>query len=467
MMTFVPASALARRSFALIGVAYLLFIGIASFYLTRDTLPASGDVLDKLLSQTWGSLRPSLHNLRDVATNILLYMPLGAAFAAWVACRKPIRYLTPALLIGFVVSVTVEVIQAFIGRFSDPADVVSNSAGYIAGYLVMAAAVRVFHLRPASLLGMDLDDSQHSRVSTLSAVRFLYIAIFYFVQLLPLNISVSLQQIYSKLTAANPGDDPRIILDPLHHWQDDNIDAHRLLLRMLAYIPLGALSAVIGVLQRRPSLITPVLHCLLLAMFAETSKVFILNARSDVLTVLLAALAGMASAYCVLRWSVSFRLDSANDRNAEQRQLIVLGIIAYASFVAVLAWSPYQFEVRIGAIKDKLLGDSNLLPFRLHFGTRSIQAAVDLVREFCLFLPLGGLLGILIRQCFHHPQRWLLAIVSAGLCFGYGLALELTQLIIVDRTVDITDPLLGALGAASGSLLTPLLHVGFMTKRPA
>ena len=54
-----------------------------------------------------------VHNLRDVATNVLLYIPLGVFLA--LSRRKP-KMLSPWLALGFGVSLAMEFGQTFIGR---------------------------------------------------------------------------------------------------------------------------------------------------------------------------------------------------------------------------------------------------------------------------------------------------------------------------------------------------------------
>ena len=92
------------------------------------------------LLSSW-SFRWDRYLLRDVAVNVLLYIPLGAA-AALVLARKHSRAVAVALAIplGTVVSAILEMLQIYVpGRQSSLVDVASNTAGTAAGALAALA----------------------------------------------------------------------------------------------------------------------------------------------------------------------------------------------------------------------------------------------------------------------------------------------------------------------------------------
>jgi|ERR1700730_4721284 len=79
----------------------------------------------------WREFRPSLHYVKDVAINIFGLVPLGFCFAAlfaWVMGRK--RNLMYTMAASFCVSLTIEVLQAFIPiRLSGTTDLITNTSG--------------------------------------------------------------------------------------------------------------------------------------------------------------------------------------------------------------------------------------------------------------------------------------------------------------------------------------------------
>ena len=141
--------------------------------------------------------------------------------------------------------------------------------------------------------------------------------------------------------------------------------------------------------------------------------------------------------------------------NRQPQLLVSLGLL-YGIFLLATALSPFEFELSLNAIREKLLGESNFVPFLAHFSGRSIYAAIDIIREVVLYAPLGAIIAFTIRVCVSQITQAQLLII-AGLVGGlYALSLELMQLIVVGRYVDITDGLLAALGCVGGVLLLPL-----------
>ena len=446
--------ALPALYFGLLICMYLLFIAFASFYLTdfvslrRATRAGAGELfflVDEFRLRWW--------NLRDIATNILLYMPLGFLVALYLASRYGVIRSGIYLWLGFLLSVSVEVVQAFIGRYSDATDVLSNSGGYLLGFYIARTAVIRYRVKPASLLGLEIG-SHADKLNTLAGVRFVYLAIVVVTALLPLDISVSASQIFSKLQAVG-GDMPRLVVDPFYHFRT-RPDFQYLTLHLLVFLPLAFLSSMIQIRRAQVSLLVPAFHCLLLGLMVEGANLFIRSGRSDIIVPFLGFFAGLAVAWVVGALAVQARQYSSTKRNHELQYLLVSAALIYLLFLLSISLSPYDFELSLRAIRDKLLSDANFLPFRLHFSTRSIATAVDIVREFVLYAPFGALLALWLRNSV-FKSTILVTLMSAGV-LGLGLSawVEVLQLAVVGRYADITDVLLATSGCLGGALLAPL-----------
>lgn len=72
---------------------------------------------------------------RQVVGNIILFMPFGF-FATYYTKVNKIRNIS---LITFLVSLTIEIVQRFIGRSFDIDDIILNVIGGIAGFLIFVA----------------------------------------------------------------------------------------------------------------------------------------------------------------------------------------------------------------------------------------------------------------------------------------------------------------------------------------
>lgn len=445
------ALTLAKRYFSLLIVAYLIFIGIASFYF-------SGEVgsLDTAMDQAFFSradFRFSLHNLRDISTNILLYMPLGFVVALRLACNENPYPFSIHVCWGVVVSIVVETIQAFIGRFSDITDVFSNGTGYVVGFLIAQMSIRMFALSPLALLGMSLDRGD-DRLNNIAGIRFIYLAITFLTSVLPFNLTVSLTDIFGKLTALD-GEMPRLILNPFYHLQNSMEFVHYLTLNSMSFVPLAYLSSYIQIRQREVSLLLPAWHCLCFSIAVELANVFVRSGRSDIFIPLLGFGVGTIVSYMMIRFSLASHRDLHLNEIANRHNLLLSSVVLYLVFVLVVTLSPFEFETSIGQIRSKILADSNFVPFMAHFSSRSTAAAIDIVREVLLYVPFGALFSAVVRTSSLVSPK-LIIWLAAFLGGTYAIFMELLQLLVVGRLVDLTDVLLATVGSIFGVVISPL-----------
>lgn len=74
---------------------------------------------------------PMLSDLRSTALNVVLFIPFGFfLFFLW----KPFRRAPNMLLAGFMFSLAIELLQIFTLRATDVNDLITNTAGAMAGY---------------------------------------------------------------------------------------------------------------------------------------------------------------------------------------------------------------------------------------------------------------------------------------------------------------------------------------------
>jgi glycopeptide antibiotics resistance protein len=124
-----------RRSlpFGVLAVVYLLVVGLLTLGPTLwRTRPASGDY-DVLSLSTW--LDPETWvriGSPEFVANILLFVPLGLLLRLAV----PRGTWLGATVVGGIVSVSIEVLQVWTPRVSDPRDIVANTLGTLAGALL-------------------------------------------------------------------------------------------------------------------------------------------------------------------------------------------------------------------------------------------------------------------------------------------------------------------------------------------
>jgi VanZ family protein len=454
------------RVFWIVTALFVLFILAASLlpYGVELTFVAPGE-RSFLRLPTPASFRA--HGLRDIATNVLLYLPLGLFLGLAMSTRR-LRFFSPGLLVGPLLSLVVEIAQGFIGRMSDLVDVVTNSTGHLIGLALAAIAINRFGLRPGHLIGLHLGDGarddRSARAQTVAAVRLLYICVYVVVALLPFNISVSLSRIYAQLLP-EAGGQPLIIVDPLHHLRQWPSGSWSLLFDFLGLVPVGLLTALVDFYRRRFNVFGPVLVCLVTAVAGETLKLFNLSRTTDVSTVIVAFLAGAAGVAAARLWfGLQRQADAVTgsgppgaDPRARRLRMVGLACVVYALFLALLSWYPYEFETNLRTVFSKIRHEANWLPFRAHFSVRSLGSAIDIVKETGLFVPFGLLGTLFVTSARAGTARRTIYLLVCALCFAYAGFLELTQAMCVGRFIDTTDLLLAATGGAVGVALSRLL----------
>ena len=112
-------------------------------------------------------------------------------------------------------------IQAIIGRHSDPVDVLTNTGGFLLGFWMIVAAIKLFGLRPSAFLGFGPRTDPDQKIRIIAALRFLYVCLYLVVALVPFDISVNTSRVFSQLHDTGPGSQ-RILLNPIYHfshWQ--------------------------------------------------------------------------------------------------------------------------------------------------------------------------------------------------------------------------------------------------------
>ncbi len=448
---------LVQRVFLGLTVLFVLFIMYASW--TPGTQSIEG-IRQKFAGIDELSDVFRIHDLRDITTNVLLYIPLGV-FVALALARRRLRFLSPWLMVGMAVSLAMEFGQTFIGRYPDVLDLVTNSFGYAVGFLVVVAGVKHYGLNPCVFLGLDAESGQNARTQSIAAFRFIYISIYVLVALLPFDVSVSLSKLYAQLLPDEEGRS-RILLDPFHHlflWQEHGL---KLTLELLGLAPVAVLTAFLNGVKGQLRVFPTIFTCLLLAAVCEIAQIFVLSRTTDMAMILLAVVAGILGWVLVRAW---FNLQTDNTSGQENPrgsnwQPLAVAVFGYSLAILFFAWSPFRFEIDPGIVANKILHESNIIPFKEHFSTRSLGSAVDIVKEALLFVPLGVLLARLLQEVRQSLTRQKLVLMSAVVCGLFATFTELSQAVCAGRYIDITDILLAGFGGLCGAMMLRLFRFG-------
>lgn len=111
---------------------------------------------EQFLKRPWDEFYPGRHYWENVGINIAGFTPLGFFFSAYFSASGKIRATWLTIAVGFAVSITVEVLQAFLPtRDSGMTDVITNTLGTALGATLWTWAARHISLRA----GIPIDSS--------------------------------------------------------------------------------------------------------------------------------------------------------------------------------------------------------------------------------------------------------------------------------------------------------------------
>jgi VanZ family protein len=112
-------------------------------------IPEKYLVLDKIfLKPFWTEFSMSRSYLGAALKNIVGFIPFGVCFFAWMSARKISRPALATVILGFLVSLTIEILQAYLPtRDSGTTDLLTNTLGTYVGLVMYRAVVPILASR--------------------------------------------------------------------------------------------------------------------------------------------------------------------------------------------------------------------------------------------------------------------------------------------------------------------------------
>lgn len=381
-------------------------------------------------------LDQSIASATDWATNFLLLIPLSCLWAQRFETHRHGFFVRLSVLVACIaLACFLEFSQLyFSGRTVSQKDILALSLGALAGVIVQSRwGASIEHW-----LGMLWQRESHQ--ARLIRLLHVYLLVLFVFSVLPLDLTLSLVEIYHKWREG------RVVLVPFSGLKGGPFDnAYETVTDLLIWVPVGLFWA----LERKSTLLKVAAVGWLAAGLIECAQLFVYSRVTDVTDILLGGVGSALGGWLADRGrQTRFQL---NDVPARFWGFLW---ILWALTILALFWFPYDFSLAEAGISE-LLQAATRLPFLMLFQQSELHAANEILRKIGYFLPGGMLLGLYlaaIRNRSGEYKAWSSwrTTVSVALV---AIIVEGGQLFLPGKYADVTDALLETGGALLGLLV--------------
>lgn len=381
-------------------------------------------------------LKLGIGSRADWVANLLLFIPLTYLWMGAMtggSGRLHNLFATLALIpAATALSVGIEFTQLFFPqRTVSQNDIFAETLGGFIGVLAWWMTDRRF------VDWLQSWQRNHARAALAERLAWTYLAGVVLYNVLPLDLTISLVEIFHKWR------DGMVVLIPFGDLPHDPATAvYEIVTDALIWTPLALLWRLDGT----RSVWRAWGMTLAAATGLEFAQLFVFSRVSDVTDILTASLGGALGSV------VGGRLAKREAHGATPMQWGTwLPFALAAGWMAVLLfvfWFPFDFRTDGAFIKDRL-DFVQRVPFEVYYFGTEYRAITEVLRKTLFFAPLGGLLAWgVVRQ----PWRWRATLFAVAMLVLVGMPalIELGQVMLPEKIADTTDWLLAWLGGLAG-----------------
>ncbi len=381
-------------------------------------------------------LKLGIGSRADWVANLLLFIPLTYLWmGAMTAGGGRLHNLAATLALvpaATALSVGIEFTQLFFPqRTVSQNDIFAETLGGLIGVLAWWGTGRRF------TEWLQSWQHNHARATLAERLAWTYLAGVVFYNVLPLDLTISLVEIFHKWRSGMVnlvpfGDLPH---DPATALYDIATDA-------LIWTPLALLWRLDGTRGAWRAWGMTVAA----ATGLEVMQLFVYSRVSDVTDILTAsvgaALGSFAGGHLVRREA------SADKPLAWGAWLPFMLAVGWMATLLFVFWFPFDFRTDGAFIKSRL-DFVQRVPFEVYYFGTEYRAITEVLRKTLFFAPLGGLLAWGVAR---QPWRWrgpLFAVAVLALVLMPAL-IELGQVMLPEKIADTTDWFLAWMGGLAG-----------------
>ena len=430
--TVAAATPGASPAFAWMAAAFTLFIIYGSLVPFDYEVTTQTEALAKLRAMLRQPIGPDTSS--DWAANVLLFVPfaffLAGSFKTGHRWSDLIKAVLPIFGLAFLLGGAVEYAQIYFPpRNPSLNDLLAQSVGTGLGL----CAWKFW----GQALGLWLDRPSAQQGGGYRSVFFAYIAVLVIYSAFPLDLSMSMAEIYRKLRAG------KIVLLPFSYTGKAGAELlYDLLTDVLIWVP----PAVLAWRAFGWTSFQVFVRLIAMAIGIELMQVFILSRIADLTDVVLAG----AGVFAGLRIGSRFAPRSGENKLslhvAGSAWLPVASGLLWAVVVMLVFWYPYNFVLDADLLARRWQAVSKL-PFIAYFASTEYRALTEALHKSIFFAPFGFALAWIGRS------RKRLFVLSGVMVLFFACGIETGKLVLPGRSPDLGNIIVEMLGAFMGYIL--------------
>ena len=386
-------------------------------------------------------LEIDLASRADWVANLILYIPLGAFFTAWLGGGRAVGFMDgiAAFLACAAFAVGVEFAQLFFPpRTVSLNDMIAELLGSAAGIVLW----RLFGVRFMGLLAEMRPGGPHA----VRAVVILYTAAYLAFSLFPYDFLLSAQDLAQKLVSGQYH-----VLMAASSCSSLLLCGVKLAAEVAAVAPLGILLGMTGRSGGRTAYSRAWSYGLLLGLAIEAGQFFLASGNSQGISVITRA-TGMALGLALYFLMKNRRLDRFRPHLGKA------AVLCFPPYLVLLAALNGWFTRPWLGLQEGLqrLPELHFVPFYYHYYTTETAAMFSLLAYAGMYAPVG--LGTWAWMAAGRSGGYRGGALLAGLlAAGVAFAMEAGKLFIAAKRPDPTDLLIAAVAASAAFILATLI----------
>lgn len=436
-----PDRAATARLLGIVAALYLIFVCYGSWVPLGFTYRPFSEAL-RIFSELPFS-EQSIESATDWSTNFILLIPLTFLCAQlFLPTQRGLSRLLGVILIfafGIAVAFFLEFSQLYFPpRTVSQKDILALSLGAVVGVIAQQK------LGDGVERWLDRLWQNERSKSRLSQLLHVYLLVFFVFSVLPLDLTISVVEIYHKW---NEG---RLVLLPFGGLKGGVFDnLYETITDLLVWVPVGVFLA----LDRRPSLLRVAGIAWLAAAIIEIAQIFVYSRVTDVTDVVLAGFGAAIGAWMA---SHGTRL-GALMAGTRARFWYSLWCV-WAVVVLCIFWFPYNFRTE-GVFLEAALAALTRLPFLMLYQGSEFQAVNEMLRKLGFFLPGGIIWGVAVHK--GNGSKGKAGILGVLALVSLAFVVEIGQLFLPMKFADFTDVLIMTSGGVLGLKIAQWMFRGY------